>query len=543
MTQDSGQTLTHYRLIEKIGEGGMGVVWKAEDTILNRTVAIKTLPHDASRDERRREMFLDEARLASSLSDAHIVQVFELGREGDLDFIVMEYVKGKPLSKILHGRPLPPDKVAELGLQVARALAKAHRRGLIHRDIKPANILVTADGEVKVVDFGLAALFDPRGAGSAGPDEPTLEGSRAPADLSARDAVHSRRGEMGGTLPYMAPEQVRRERLDTRSDVYSLGVVLYEMTTGQKPFEAATSGELAEAIVRCRPKAAHDVVPKVPLDLDRIIHKALAAKPAERYQTMEDLAVDLKRLGKELESGSSPSYESLQAGAPPRRWKVAAGVVGAGFVAAAIGLTVWQRGWIAGTPPHDERTILVLPFEVRGQEEGAEYVGRAFAEALVVELSQSPELTVLPVPVERPGTEGGLLEPAVAGRASGAGRVLMGALTREGEGVRASASLVDSAGNRVVWGAAREERTGDLSALASAIAGNLRQKLAVSLPAHYGDPVESLLSGPAAAMPEAAEFIGAYERADYQGAQAAAEGLVEAFPREVAAQAALRNCE
>src|SRR5262245_18253585 len=151
--------LSHYRLVERIGEGGMGVVWKAEDTVLHRTVAIKVLPADLALDEERRRMFLDEARLAASVAHGNIVQVHELGREGDLDFIVMEYVEGQPLNKLLHGRPLVADKVADWVLQVAQGLARAHRKGLIHRDLKPANLLVTPEGEVKIVDFGLATLF------------------------------------------------------------------------------------------------------------------------------------------------------------------------------------------------------------------------------------------------------------------------------------------------------------------------------------------------------------------------------------------------
>ena len=192
---EAGQKLSHYRLIEKIGEGGMGVVWKAEDTVLSRTVAVKVLPADATRDETRRKMLFDEAKLASSVSSSHIAQVYEFGREADLDFIVMEYVEGESLSRLLHGRPLPPHKVADYGHQIAQALTRAHRKGLIHRDLKPGNVLITPDGEVKVVDFGLAALFQRQ-------DTAFLSelSTRSVGDLPTEVGTERK---LMGTLPYM----------------------------------------------------------------------------------------------------------------------------------------------------------------------------------------------------------------------------------------------------------------------------------------------------------------------------------------------------
>jgi len=297
---ERGQMLSHYRLIEKVGEGGMGVVWRAEDTVLSRTVAIKVLPVDLALDEERRRMFFDEARRAASVSHAHIVQVYELGREGDLDFIVMEYVEGQPLNKLLHGRPLPPDKVADIGLQVAEGLARAHRKGLMHRDLKPANILVTPEGEVKLVDFGLATLFYQ--------GETTATSTRTLTEVGSGEM----RQEIAGTLPYMSPEQMRGEKLDARSDIFSFGTVLYEMTTGQRPFVGAKPADVAQEIQRSQPTPVHELVPSVPLDLDRAIEKALANRPTDRYQVIDDLAVDLRRLRRDLESGSSPSYGDLQ---------------------------------------------------------------------------------------------------------------------------------------------------------------------------------------------------------------------------------------
>jgi len=348
MSAESGQMLSHYRLVEKIGEGGMGVVWKAEDTVLNRTVAIKVLPADLTLDEDRRRMFLEEARLAASVSHGNIVQVHELGRERDLDFIVMEYVAGQPLRRMLHGQPLPPDKVAEWGLQVAQGLARAHRKGLIHRDLKPANILVTPEGELKIVDFGLATLFAP-------PD------STSPSSAStAAEGLPGETTPIAGTVPYMSPEQVRGDKLDARSDIFSFGTVLYEMTTGRRPFTGAHAADIAREIQRSQPRPVHEVVPKVPFDLHRIVEKALARRPEERYQDMDDLVVDLRRLARDLDSGSSPSLEDLQRqarnGMRSRRWlsSVAAILLVAVVTTVTAGL---RRGWFGSHAPKAPREV------------------------------------------------------------------------------------------------------------------------------------------------------------------------------------------
>jgi non-specific serine/threonine protein kinase len=471
MSATSGQMLSHYRLVEQIGEGGMGVVWKAEDTVLNRTVAIKVLPADVSRDQKRRELFLREAQLASQVSHANIVQVHEFGREGDLDFIVMECVEGKPLNKLLHGRPLPPEKVVEFAFQVARALSRAHRKQLLHRDLKPANILVTPDGDVKIVDFGLALLFQR--------DETT-------ALSEAVTCLEEQEGRLTGTLAYMSPEQARMESLDARSDMFSLGTILYEMTTGQLPFSAPTNLEVLEAIRRARPTPVHDLVPHVPLELDRIIRKAMAPRRAERYQDVEDLAVDLKQLGKELESGSSPSYESLQEAAGPRvRW-ISRGpiVVIASLVVAAVAVGSW---WFVFGPGAtlDERTLLIVPLQVRADEDGGAYAGQALSEGIAINVSRAPDLRVLPVPTaSQPDTDTAL----DTARRSAAGLLLTGSLVRDGDRVDVKLSLIDVSENRIRWGLQREVPDGDFSILVSRAAESILKELGAEVPALHDYP-------------------------------------------------------
>lgn len=299
MEAGPGQKLSHYSLIEQIGAGGMGVVWRAVDTVLGRTVAIKVLPSELRLDDDRRRLFLEEARLAASVSHTHIVQVYELGREGDLDYIVMEYVEGRSLNDILKGHLLAPEQAVDYGLQIARGLARAHRRQLLHRDLKPANILITPDGDLKIVDFGLAMLFkhDDSTVTWVGDERPRAEQERTNGPR-----------ELTGTIAYMSPEQIRNENLDARSDIFSFGIMLYEMATGQRPFQGATVSENLSAILAARPAPPHALVPRLPLELDRIIQKALAGRRDERYQSMDDLAVDLRRLQREIEGGEVLLY-------------------------------------------------------------------------------------------------------------------------------------------------------------------------------------------------------------------------------------------
>ena len=501
----------------------MGVVWKADDTVLDRTVAIKVLLPDVSRDERRRQMFLEEAKNASATNDPHIVHVYEFGKQDDLDFIVMEYVNGTPLNKILHGRPLPAEKVAALGEQMARAVSQAHKNHLLHRDLKPSNVLVTPEGDVKIVDFGLATLFEHRRSQMA--TTPASEPATRGEEVDSRRTV-------AGTVPYMSPEQARGEEIDARSDIFSLGVVLYEMTAGQRPFIGATTSELVDEILHSRPRPPHQLVSKLPLELDRIIQKALARQRVNRYQTMEDLAVDLKRLGRELESGSSPSYQDITAEPRPRRRRRGiTATLSTALALAAIAAGIWFLR-SAFVTPLDERAVLILPFEVRGG--GMAEVGETFAEAIAVGLAQADDLHVLPVP--RFDTELSI-DPLEKGHSTGAGRVLSGWLRRENSRLQAGVQLFDVQENRILWGTSYNEPDHQLSTLSSELVREVAAALGAGLGADYDYPLYLSGDPEMVGSPDAAAAIEAWRTGGAVEALRPTERLIASFPAEISPRA------
>ncbi len=520
----AGDRLTHYRLIERIGAGGMGVVWKARDSVLGRTVAIKVLPPERLLDPQRRQQFLDEARRASTITHPHVARVYELGSEGNLDFIVMEHVEGGSLDGQLLGRALPPERAAQIGLQVARALSETHRRSLVHRDLKPGNILLTTDGEVKLADFGLAVLSEERASTIDSIDE-------TQSVLDASEASGSGRHAVAGSLPYMSPEQLLGQKLDARSDVFSLGVVLYEMATGRRPF-VGSHAELAEQICAARPAAPHRLAPGLPVELERIILKSMSRRPSDRYQTMEDLAVDLKHLGRQLETGSSPSYQDLERGlrGPGRRHlRIGIALAGAVAVLAAAALLLWQPFSGGGDA---ERTVLVFPLDAPGDDGDDRLIGRVLAEALAINLAQAPALRVLPVPGAGELKASGTLDLTASARRLGAGLLLTGTLTRDGPALRASLNLVDTADRRLLWGAQRRADEGQLGEMVSWATAEIAGRLDVELPRVY-DWIGNLTGGPEmAASAEAVEAIAALRRGELDGHLAAAERLVLRFPDE-----------
>ena len=281
----AGTELGPYEILSTIGAGGMGEVYRARDSRLHRTVAIKVLTHDSAGDAAHRSLLLQEARAAAVLSQPNIVTVYDVGSDAGTDFIAMECVDGETLSTFLESQTSPLAETLTFTISICDALAAAHAKGIVHRDLKPGNIMVTRDRQIKVVDFGLAKL----------PEE-----DLGPEESTRTQILASREGVLRGTLAYMSPEQARGRKVDSRTDIFSLGAVLYEMLTGRRAFAGNTGLEVLAAVLAEEPKNLRDFRAGVPRQLERILQKALAKKPEDRYQHVEDLRADLRRSGSVL---------------------------------------------------------------------------------------------------------------------------------------------------------------------------------------------------------------------------------------------------
>jgi serine/threonine protein kinase/Flp pilus assembly protein TadD len=426
-----GKVVSHYRVVEKLGSGGMGVVYRAEDTVLDRSVALKFLPEEATRDKGSLDRFLREARSAAALNHPHICTIHEIAEHEGEPFIVMELLEGQTLRHRIEGKPLRTDALLDLAIQITEALEAAHKKGIIHRDIKPANIFVILNGNAKVLDFGLA--------------KPASAWTDPAVSQTARDLTMP--GSTVGTAAYMSPEQARGEPLDSRSDLFSFGAMLYEMATGAVAFEGNTSAVVLSEILNRSPRPASQVNPEVPADLERIINKALEKDPDLRYQTATEIKTDLKRLKRDRDSGSGPAV---------RR--------------AGTGLAAETK----------QKSVAVLYFENLSGAKDDEYLRDGMTEDIITELSKIGRLKVFPRSEVLGFRDKAVTAPEV-GQDLGADYVLEGSIRRAGNRLRITAQLVESRTRHSAWAERYDREMKDVFEVQDEIARSIAQALRVTL--------------------------------------------------------------
>ncbi len=470
MKIESGQQMLHYRLIEKIGEGGMGVVWKAEDTRLHRHVALKFVPEEREQESRAVDRYLREARAASALNHPHICSIYDIGEWENRRFIVMELLEGQTLQHRIDAKPMKIATAVNCAIEIADALDAAHTKGIIHRDIKTANIFVTERGQAKILDFGLAKL-EAGTSGEFGPDDAT----RTALDMTVPGAVV-------GTVSYMSPEQALGKELDLRTDTFSLGVVLYEMVTGRRAFEGNTSAAVFDAILNRAPTAPVRLNAEVPPELERIVNKALEKDPDLRYQSAAELCSDLKRL--QRDSGAVAVAAQPTARTSRRWWPIAVAV-------GVIAIVVWQ---LPSRVRHDQPqativepaasrlTLVVLPFENIGGDPEQDFFADGMTEEMRNALgAASPDRLGVIARTSSMQFKDGEASVREIGSRLGVSHVIEGSVRRQGNVVRISAKLIDADDETQMWANSFDGTLDDIFDLQSKVAGQIAEALAATL--------------------------------------------------------------
>jgi TolB-like protein/predicted Ser/Thr protein kinase len=449
-----GQQVSHYRILGKLGGGGMGVVYEAEDMKLGRHVALKFIPENLAHDAKSLERFTREARAASQLNNPNICTIHGIEDNNGHPFIVMEKLEGESLKQRISGHALETDKVLDIGVQVAEALVASHAKGIVHRDIKPANIFITPSGQVKVLDFGLAKLV------------------HNPGEDDGNDNSLTAVGVIPGTAVYMSPEQARSETIDARSDLFSFGVVMYEMCTGKKPFTGNNSLVTLDAVLHSKPTPPHDLNPKVPIELEGIIGKAMEKDRNHRYQSAAEMKSDLALLRREHESGN------IKSGTNTAKLRAATRTFGrdsrlmtylllatAGLlitVLAAVGAWWYKHREVANE--EQRNAIAVLPLQNMGGDFNVDYLRFALADELTSTLSYSRSLEVRPSSVTRKYVALDL-EPRKVGQELRVGRLLTGSFRKQGNDLLVTLEAIDVPTDRLLWQTTVSAKVDDLIGL------------------------------------------------------------------------------
>ena len=459
------QTISHYRIVEKLGGGGMGVVYKAEDTELGRFVALKFLPDELSKDPQALERFRREARAASALNHPNICTIYEIGKHNEQSFIAMEFLDGVTLKHSIAGKALENETAIALAIEIADGLDAAHAQGIVHRDIKPANIFVTKRGNAKILDFGLAKVAATASASRVAAPSNSLGATMDDEHLTSP-------GSTLGTIAYMSPEQARTKELDARSDLFSFGAVLYEMSTGSLPFRGGSTVEIFKAILDEAPTAPVRLNPAVPNELERVIYKLLEKDRDLRYQSAADVRADLKRVKREMDSGrSSGAFPVATAGTVPARtyW-----IAATALLAVMLASGVWY--WRAHASAPQIESMAVIPFANSGGGADGDFLSDGLTESLITSLTHVPQLKVK----SRNSVfryKGKEVDAQKVGKELTVDALLTGRVVQHGDTVQVSAEMTNVQDNDEIWGEHYERKTSDIMSLQRQIAGDIADKL------------------------------------------------------------------